>query len=436
MDSTPVRRSGRIRVPNKKYAEDIRDFSPEPEPELSGDAPRDSGEDEEFDVGAVEEAEDDVAQDEDSDPSVRTPVEDEDDDEDDDSGSVEVISVDPFRKRSATKRSKVGKSVRKPQAGEEYHVRGYLVAEKSITVKNQVAQLAGHDEQDAEPLRKAVFKWESIETLPTRAADKNGAGGMAHHPSYTTKKRRDEMESWEWYDKHQGGIVMRKHQRLQPIKPKDARQFYPRFHDQHRFLYGPFDKQVMYHLSPMQAASLDHLWRTGLSDIDERSIDNAAEDDKRGWIINLGARPRCMAWTPKLRGDRQFLAISTFKHPPFDQRDRSAFAPIDKTPACVQIWSFTSSKRTSGYRSMDVDNSPKLVHAICTEWGPAVQLEWNPAARDPPQDQESEIWLGLLAGVWRDGFVRVLDIRIPRETDEVRTHGKSIFFLPHHYSYI
>ena len=435
MEGPSVRRSGRARVPNRKYANDIRDFSPDPElVEQLSKPVDDSDKDADFsaETALAEEAaeeeeqegeDDEVTQSDESDSSIQTPV---GENNTDIVSKVSELIPKPkeFGSNVLSKHNRQFTAKSKPKLAEDSHIRGHPFNEKATSTRNQVLLLAGNDQADVSALRSSIAKWANEISVPKQTPNSNGAGGMAHHPLYTAQVRLAEVEeSCKWYGEGGGKALMRNAQRVQSLEPEDYQQYYPKRHDEQRFLHGPYDAQAMYAARPMQPAPLHLTWNTGSSAVQEAFQGQHRELSHHGWLLSLGARPRRLAWAPHRSGDKQYLAISTSKNPPSDQQNLSVFVPMGKYAACIQIWAFAASKIEDGYRSMDSQVRPQLVHAICSDWGSAKELSWNPAACDH-EEQEDQIRLGLLAGIWSDGFVRVLDVWTSKESSDYhQAHG-------------
>ena len=441
-----MRKSGRARVLNKKYAQDKLEFTPEPE---AGSPSQSTGKtdnrDVEYDITAAQEVENDLALDEDSDSSVHTPEDDNDEPDDleesEDNGRRPKISRSGKAKdlqiseRFATDPSLGRASHPQPKQGEEYHTRGQLFSEKFKSAKQQITQLAGSDEEDRAPLRASILKWASNVSLPSKRVDGSGAGGMDHHPLYTKAKRDVEgHEFFVWYHEKGGQTIFRQHQNCQFVNQADSAYYYPKCHSHHSFLHGPYSKQNVYDLEPMKPVSLDYTWKAEPYFSDEVDAAERSNILRYGWLLNVGARPRCLAWAPHHSGSQQYLAISTFKGPRLDEEDRSAFTPQDDYPACVQIWAFAAAEPDDGYQTMRMDRRPILVHAICSSWGSAKQLQWNQADPGEQPEREGEIWLGMLGGVWSDGFVRVLDVWVLERPNPDQFHGETCLGIDIHLS--
>lgn len=70
---------------------------------------------------------------------------------------------------------------------------------------------------------------------------------------------------------------------------------------------------------------------------------------------------------------------------------------------------------------------PELRLVICTEWGDVKQLKWCPMPRIfRDEDSRGKVSLGLLAGIWTDGHVRILDVQFDKYGKSMTTCGKLI----------
>ncbi|KAF1959896.1 hypothetical protein CC80DRAFT_312510 [Byssothecium circinans] len=136
---------------------------------------------------------------------------------------------------------------------------------------------------------------------------------------------------------------------------------------------------------------------------------------RRGWMFNLGARIQEAQWVPNEKGSTQYLAVAVEqkrpgkpKHKPMENPKASAFTASKPFSSAIQIWAFDA---VSNGR-MDPSKPPRLENVICTEWGAPRFFQWWPiGAKDVVEpDVQDNVRLGLLAGVWSDGKLRILDV--------------------------
>lgn len=134
-----------------------------------------------------------------------------------------------------------------------------------------------------------------------------------------------------------------------------------------------------------------------------------------------------MAWAPNQNGLSQYLAVAA----PLtkDQKDEyrsedsepfSAFQPSRPFPSALQIWEVRAKSSETNTRPLDMDYKPQLRQLICADWGDLRRMAWCTIPRDKRDEDEEEPRkpIGLLATIWGDGKVRVLDIKIGRGTQE------------------
>lgn len=141
---------------------------------------------------------------------------------------------------------------------------------------------------------------------------------------------------------------------------------------------------------------------------------------RRGWLLNLGTRVQEAQWAPNEEGNTQYLAVAVEQKPmsgiqpkPMENLKAPAFSATVQFPASIQIWAFDA---TSGGK-VETLGEPRLDLVICTDWGAPKQFRWSPlkatgGSEDVGNDSTEHI--GLLAGIWSDGRVRILNIARPR----------------------
>lgn len=132
-----------------------------------------------------------------------------------------------------------------------------------------------------------------------------------------------------------------------------------------------------------------------------------------------------MAWAPNQDGLVQYLAIITpiteeqKSHYPDPLADKAApaFRPSAPYPSALQIWAFKARREDSLTKTLDMEFKPRLRLALCTDWGDLRRISWCPCPRAKRDEDEEDVLknVGLLAGVWGDGCVRVLDIKTGRD---------------------
>ena len=140
-----------------------------------------------------------------------------------------------------------------------------------------------------------------------------------------------------------------------------------------------------------QPAPLPELTENGVHAADgsttSASVTMTATGPHRGWLINLGAPPQCLAWSP-CNSATQYLAV-TFKSTEA-QRDSApsgstihapAFSPSPPYPSHIHILKLDGDSETSeepAKLSHDQASSPHLHQQLCENWGNIFGLEWLP----------------------------------------------------------
>lgn len=450
-NSESRRRSGRKRTVNKRYSVDAFEgldiLGSDSEAGPGGQAQDDSEEDEEFTiekttngVDGLEEEESSVAEgSEASDGSaVATAAEDDGDAMSIDSGRE---LTDVIQGGMISTPPKVGpyqtKAARKSQG---VHIRGLPDAHRHAAKFENLTCIFGTGTEELVTLARSRDKWVNDATLPTRGVDKHGAGGLGHSLSHTEEKRKMEATAgWDWYHDHGGKDRLGKRQKMRHLSPDEGHVYLPRpAKDSQSFLLGPYGKQTMHSLEPRMAMDFGDAWRSMAESSSEEGGGTSRKGRREGWILNAGGKIQCMDWAPNQNGNMQLLALSTPGTPSKAQHDQPqkpgeppkapAFTPSPPTPACIQIWAFAALTEIEREGLMDLSRIPKLQMVLCTEWGDIKQLKWCPTPRDLREgDGEANYSLGLLAGIWGDGRVKVLDLRINKDWDSPTAYSEHSF---------
>ncbi|KAF2852266.1 hypothetical protein T440DRAFT_421094 [Plenodomus tracheiphilus IPT5] len=145
-------------------------------------------------------------------------------------------------------------------------------------------------------------------------------------------------------------------------------------------------------------------------------------DSRRGWMFYMGARIQDTQWAPNEEGNVQYIAVAVEQKPiggwqpkPLEEPKAPAFSATASYPASIQIWAFdmTSNEEDEPLRE------PRLQQVICTDWGAPKQLRWSPikATETADNNEDTNEHIGLLAGIWSDGRVRILDVKRPLAED-------------------
>ena len=427
------RQSGRQRVPNKKYATDSLEGFEIPnldtenaaEPHLAENDP----EDDDFTAEQATAAEEVEAIDEDhliaddaSDGStILTP-------------GISGDEQKPSKHKESHLSAGYAKSRwRAKHAESGLHSRGVPEVKSSEAKENYLKNIFGTGAEDLEHIARSRDQWAESVSLPRRS-QYHGEGGMRYSFSHTDEKR--EMEAtvgWDWY--YEGGreTFSKKH-KVQHIRDSEGKKYFPKpTKNSHSVLLGPYGKQKVFSLSYMESLELGEAWKAATTAKTENAKP-APKDrtgERAGWMLNVGTAVTCLDWAANHNGATQYLAIATSKAESARSKElhevSPAFTPSPPSPSCIQIWAFSASVESSHEGLIDTSAKPQLRLVICTEWGPVKHLKWCPMPRKL-RDEESQgnISIGLLAGIWGDGYVRVLDVQMDRHSPGTASYGTQV----------
>lgn len=296
----------------------------------------------------------------------------------------------------------------------------------------------GPDEKDQAPALQALYKWKHEPCTPSKIATGGGFGGF-HLGFYRTERQRlhEAEHDWAWYDNPDiandvpsGRVLFNQGQVVHLWDSATAQPYIARAGPRVDYLAGPHSQLLPHSLPAGESRHLDDHFR---SVTDQPDADHAlpVQSVRRGWLLNMGHEVDCLAWVPNQPGNDQFLAVtisSTDTQP--SPAVSAAFTPL-VGKSCIYIWHFVMSED----RTISSRHKPNLCQAICTDWGLVKSLAWCPAVRFH-QNSGNVHQLGLLASVWGDGTLRVLDIKVDISADNTMRYvycASSAFtaVLPH-----
>ncbi|RDW86388.1 transcription factor TFIIIC subunit TFC6 [Aspergillus mulundensis] len=444
------RRSGRLSGVRKTYTLDPfadEDLDPaifgeeNKAPRKQGKKPVDDDSDEEFQGQAEEEDPDDeVSEEEDRRAEI---AEDEEADEAVFSASEEATptakkarhSKGPQRPvrldqpRSAKKRRPDGAIV---LAGDETHSRGAWNPLEHVGKSIHLQVTFGLDERDLLSVLYTRDRWSRgvDSSFPTRVSlDEAGKlPDYAYGSTFGVEPADIENErtaGWDWYYGNGPGERFRKRQRFEQITEREARQTFLPTPKQgnHTVLMGPAGDQMEFNLGQYDVFNFGDAW----AELKSRSKSQTSQPSKKrqGWILNIGQRIQAVAWLPNQNGREQYLSVvapisneQKQKYPdPLKDYAAAAFRSSAPYPCALQLWSFRASEFGGLTKTIDMSVEPSLRLVLGTKWGDLRRMAWCPIVREPrdQDDQGGYRNLGLLAGVWGDGYVRVLDVKINKD---------------------
>lgn len=326
-------------------------------------------------------------------------------------------------------------------AQDEFHSRGIINPMAHTSKSLETRMNFGTDERDMLAIIYARQCWSGglDTTFPTRRA-LDAASCLPGYQYGSTlgiapeEAAMERTRGWDWYYDADIGGRFRKKQRLEKVEGSEARRTYmPRSKGKHTVLAGPVDDQKAVELGHNQVFNFGEAWgKREAQKKDKRTSkqkDTATSERAReGWILNLGQKIQAMDWTPNQSGLFQYLAVSVpvskeqrQSYPdPLENQMPSTFKPSAPHPAALQVWEFKAKKAGSLTKSVDMHFEPRLRLALCTDWGDLRRIAWCPMRRDArKEDGEGAMKsIGLLAGVWTDGSVRVMDVQMTRNSDD------------------
>ncbi|OAX83293.1 hypothetical protein ACJ72_02346 [Emergomyces africanus] len=286
--------------------------------------------------------------------------------------------------------------------------------------------------------------------------------------------RKEATSSWDWYYGENAGGRFSKRQRTVGITAEEGKLYLPRPRtNKHTVIIGPASSQKVFKLGMGESLDFGEAWneiktkgkrkgRPKKGDVQAHQAVETQESpgpetelvsgvangsasrsksNRDGWILNLGSKVQCLSWAPNCAGTTQYLAVAI---PIPDLQKQSlggisqgapAFTPSPPYPSGIQIWSFESSKEANDVRQLDMAVKPRLRQVICTDAGDIRSLSWCPMGRDKRKGDETVegLNIGLLAGVWTDGSVKVLDVKLNKmaiETEYVQVHTPAFEVKP------
>lgn len=270
----------------------------------------------------------------------------------------------------------------------------------------RVMQSIGPGEEDLVAHVKTRDKWLNDVTLPSRKTRKDGSGGLHQSFYYPEEQRQKELQQgWEWYHDQGGRDFFQKQQRIGILYEDQGREdFEQSLSPSDPFLMGlPQQSKLFTGLKPGEAVNTGDAW-----------INASGNKDKQSWVFVAGGRVQCLEWVPNQNGCYQYLAVTIVpKNKPRVPTTGSYAYSESSYGAHLQIWEFASLptlRKESA--AIDFSKKPWLRAVFSFDWGIVKKMKWCPLPTRGTAGA-ANIQLGLLAGVWDDGKVRILDLQIP-----------------------
>ena len=321
--------------------------------------------------------------------------------------------------------------------GDETHIRGILNRSENSSKMLHLQLSFGSDERDLLAITYARDRWaKGIDSgFPTRASlnAAETAPDYTYGPTFGADPedvKKETTRGWDWYYDGEVGEGFRKRQCTTKIEEYEGHRIYmPQAKPgKHTILAGPADDQKRFTLGQYESINFGEAWSE--REVKNRPSSNKNSEDtarkpREGWILNLGHKIQTMAWAPNQDGLVQYLAIVTpitdgqKSHYPDPLADKvaTAFRPSAPYPSALQIWAFKAKREDSLTKTLDMEFKPRLRLALCTDWGDLRRISWCTIPRAKRDEDDDDVLknIGLMAGIWGDGCVRVLDIKTNRD---------------------
>ncbi|KAF2133508.1 hypothetical protein P153DRAFT_308429 [Dothidotthia symphoricarpi CBS 119687] len=282
------------------------------------------------------------------------------------------------------------------------HARGVAEFSKIGGQELRLKDLFGPTDKDLRPILMTRDHWDVQETLPYR--DKGGLKGGLRRSFFESEEARekDVLTLRKWYASN-GRDAFARGQKSRTLNAQEAKSY--TMND------GPASLNVL--MGTINAPQLHAMKKGTYISTAQPYMD---QKSRRGWVLNLGSRVQEAQWASSEEGRTQYLAVAVEQKQtegrqpkPYENLKAPAFSATPAFPASIQIWSFGANR----IGELDPSEQPQLELVICTDWGAPKQFRWSPTStvEKPGYSEDSdEVHLGLLAGIWSDGRVRILDV--------------------------
>ena len=353
-----------------------------------------------------------------------------------DSQDDDVVEVDEVPKRS--KPSMPAKPLLLRDADgmmqmnpDETHSRGIMDPKNHVSKFMHYISTFGSDDRDLGPIVHARGRWRYNRdaTFPSRMSleQVTGESDLPLGPTYgmlAEEMEKERTRGWDWYYSQEAAGAFKQKQLTTKIKEGDARRIYlPDCESKkHTILMGPADAQSAFHLGYHESLDISEAWG------DKKAKSSVPSDTKmrEGWLLSIGHKINCMAWAPNQDFSSQYLAVAS----PITSEQKtktggkpepvSTFRPSLPYPSALQLWEFKGRKAGEITDTLDMSFKPRLRLVICSDWGDLRRMAWCPAGREcrDSDNADDKKNIGLLATLWGDGKLRILDVKIQKNSQK------------------
>ena len=284
---------------------------------------------------------------------------------------------------------------------DKLRTRGVADFSKAGGQEIRLKDLFGPGNEDLKPILATRDYWYSQETMPLRQS-----GGLKRSFFENQDARdKDVQTTRRWYA-DSGRSAFARGQKSRRLSAEDGKSY----------LTNPGPDSLNMLLGTINDPRLLSLKKHAFINVGEPFKEGSV---RRGWLFNLGSRVREAQWAADEESSTQYLAVAVEQNPPgrqpkpLENPNAPAFSATKRYSASIQIWGFEATEDGE----LDSSKTPRLEIVICTDWGAPRHFRWCLAqAVDGSElsDDEESVHIGLLAGIWSDGRLRILDVHIPK----------------------
>lgn len=454
------RRSGRFKGPRAVYIDDpfkaagISDDEDSTNQESSRKGKKkrapteDSASDNEFVAGSGEEADEGIEEEDEPEDEPEDEVEEELGSEADasDPEEMEIDSIEDTPRKDRLTSYQHDASFKKRRAdgtivpsAEETHIRGIIEPRDHLSKGAYYTLTFGSDDRDLMPAVHFRMRWNKglDAVFPSRFTleETEKKPEYLYGPTFGVHPddvMKESTRGWDWYYDRDIGGSFQKRQRIETIEESMVFQNYLPQPDtrKHGILLGPHNNQQVFELGYHETLDFGKAWEQSGSKADESKT--GTKRIREGWMLNIGHKAHCMTWAPNQNGLTQYLAVAApitedqkNQYKSEDSEPISSFQPSEPFPSALQIWEFKGKPSETPTVTLDMDSKPRLRQVLCADWGDLRRMVWCnlPRTERVEDGEEEKESIGLLATVWGDGYVRVLDIKTARGSQETEFRG-------------
>lgn len=336
--------------------------------------------------------------------------------EDDVDDSISIVEDAEISKRTPKTRTKQRRkrTSRSPE-NERARTRGVLTnVLNHVSKPDRMKWLFGATKEEQRSVLEARNRWTHKQGLPSRKSQiREDCEGFVYQRAYQTDIE-NAQSNWRWYHGNGGREAFQQRQTSRNLSLAEVGPYLPTDFELRSFVMGPVRQRKLYSMKIRQWVSMSAAFASEPQARTNGMADNPSWSDKKGFILNLGAKVQSLDWAPNQDGKKQYLAANVRPsnkagYPAFETSGAPSFTSQPPHPSNIQIWEFS----TNAINIVDDALPPRLNIVLCMNIGDIKFFKWCPVPR------KDTAQLGLLACVSSDGAIRVLDV--PAPSNESRT---------------